>query len=144
MVLHEVTLDRRGRLARPGGWLERHNGRQGRVGLLNGRVRPSLEMAAGQVERWRLLNASSARSVRFSIGGAPFRIVGTAGGRIETAVEATGALLAPIDRLDVLVGPYDEGTRLEIQSFESNRGLGLKGTAMSFGSVVVGRDPEST
>ena len=138
MAFDDVTLDRRGRLARPGGWLERHNGRQGRVGLLNGRVQPSFEMAAGQIERWRLLNASSARYVRFSVGGAPFRIIGTDGGLIEAPVEATDVLLAPADRVDILVGPFEEGRVLDLQSLEYNRGLGLKGTAMPFGSVIVG------
>jgi FtsP/CotA-like multicopper oxidase with cupredoxin domain len=45
----------------------------GKVRLLNGGVRPTLEVAAGQVERWRLVNVSSARYVNFSLGGLPSR-----------------------------------------------------------------------
>ena len=71
-------------------------------------------------------------------GGAPFRIIGTDDGLIEAPVEATDVLLAPADRVDVRGGPFEEGRSLDIQSLEYNRGLGLKGTAMPFGSVVVG------
>jgi FtsP/CotA-like multicopper oxidase with cupredoxin domain len=137
LVFDDVRLDWRGRLAGPGGWLERHNGREGRVPLLNGRVRPELEMAAGQVERWRLVNTASARYVRLSLGGTPFRIIGTDGGLIEAPVEATEVLLAPADRVDLLVGPFQEAQRFDIQSLEYNRGIGVKGTAVTFGTVRV-------
>jgi len=69
-----------------------------------------LTVSAGQVDRWRLVNTSSARYVRLSIGGTPFRILGTGGGLVETPVVATEALLVPGDRLDIAVGPFDEGT----------------------------------
>lgn len=116
LVFDDVRVDRQGRIAGPAGVMERHNGRQGGVLLLNGRVLPAIEMAAGQVERWRLVNVASARYLRFSIGGRPFRIIGSDGGLIEAPVEATEVVLAPADRMDIVVGPFDEGERLEIQS----------------------------
>jgi hypothetical protein len=39
-------------------------------------------IAAGQIGRWRIVNASSARYVRLSLGGLPFQIIGTDGGMI--------------------------------------------------------------
>ena len=43
------------------------------------RAEPELTIAAGQTERWRIVNASSARYVRLSLGGLPFQIIGTDG-----------------------------------------------------------------
>ena len=43
---------------------------------MNGEAEPELEIAAGQVERWRILNASSSRYVLLSIGSRPFTILG--------------------------------------------------------------------
>jgi FtsP/CotA-like multicopper oxidase with cupredoxin domain len=131
LVFDDVSLDGRGRLSKPGG-------REGQVLLLNGRVQPQFEIAAGHVERWRLLNASSARYVRCSLGGRSYRIIGTDGGLIEMPVEATEVLLAPADRVDLLVGPFAEGQAFEIQSIENDRSLGTKPTAVAFGTVRVG------
>jgi FtsP/CotA-like multicopper oxidase with cupredoxin domain len=138
LVLDDVRLDWRGGIAKPGGWFERHDGRQGRVTLLNGRVRPELQIAAGQIERWRFVNAASARYVRLSIGGATFQIIGTDGGLIEKPVEATEVLMAPADRIDLLVGPFEAGRQLDIQSLGPNSGPGTKGTAVAFGTLTVG------
>ena len=60
LVLDDVALDRSGQVKPPGGLIERHDGRQGSTRLVNGRREPELEMAAGQMERWRIVNASSA------------------------------------------------------------------------------------
>jgi len=80
LVLDDVQLDRRGQIKPPGWWLESHDGREGTTRLLNGRQEPELTMAAGQIERWRIVNAASARYVRLSVGGRPFTILGTGGG----------------------------------------------------------------
>ena len=137
LVFDDLRLDRKGRIARPGGWLERHDGRQGDVCLLNGRVDPELTMAAGQIERWRLVNAASARYVRLALGGRAFRILATDGGLLETPVEATDVLLAPGDRFDLLVGPFEEGEELAIESLPYARGVG-KPRLERFGRVRVG------
>jgi FtsP/CotA-like multicopper oxidase with cupredoxin domain/cation diffusion facilitator CzcD-associated flavoprotein CzcO len=138
LVFDDVRLDRRGRIARPGRFLEKHNGREGKTLLLNGRVGAELALAAGQVERWRLVNVASARYVRFSLGGAPFRIIASDGGLIEGPVETTEALMTPADRLDVLVGPFVEGTTLRVESLPYDRGLGLRKWPDVFGTVRVG------
>jgi FtsP/CotA-like multicopper oxidase with cupredoxin domain len=138
LVFDDVRLDRRGRIARPGRFLEKHNGREGSVLLLNGHVQPVLGMAAGQVERWRLVNVANARYVRFSIGGTAFRIIGSDGGLLEAPVSATELLLTPGDRADIVVGPLGTGARLHVQGLPYNRGLGLPRIPAVFGSVVVG------
>lgn len=84
-MLDDVKLDRKGRIAKTA-LLDRHSGREGKVLLINGRAEQTFEIAAGQIERWRLVNACSARHVRLSLGGRPFRVIGTDGGLRETAV----------------------------------------------------------
>jgi FtsP/CotA-like multicopper oxidase with cupredoxin domain len=116
LVLDDVKLDRRGQIRPPGGWLEWHDGRVGSTRLLNGRSEQELGMAAGQIERWRVINASSARYVRLSVGRRPFRILGTDGGLIPSAFTTSEVVLAPADRVDLAVGPFAEGETLEVES----------------------------
>jgi FtsP/CotA-like multicopper oxidase with cupredoxin domain len=138
LVFDDLKLDKSGKLAKFGGPFERHDGREGDVRLINGEQEPELTIAAGQVERWRIINASSARYVRLSIGGATFRIVGTDGGLIEEPVEATEVLLPAADRVEILVGPFAEGQVLTIDSLKYNRMSSKKRGNETFGVVRVG------
>jgi FtsP/CotA-like multicopper oxidase with cupredoxin domain len=113
------------------------------VRLVNGRVEPELVAAAGQIERWRVVNASSARYVRLSIGGTPFSILGTGGGSIESPVQATEALLVPGDRIDIAVGPFNEGDVVSVESLPYDRHTGKK-TVERFATVRVGAAQAST
>lgn len=138
LVLDDLKLDGRGKLAPFGGLKQRHDGREGDVRLVNGRAEPELTMAAGHVERWRIINASSARYVRLSIGGRPFRIIGTDGGFIEEPVTVTEVLLPAADRVDILVGPFEEGQTLAVQALRYHRmTFGRRGTE-TFASLRVG------
>ena len=121
LVLDDVALDRRGQIRRTGGWIEGHNGREGNTRLVNGRREPELAMAAGQIERWRIVNASSARYVRISIGGRPFTVLGTDGGLLAAPVTVNELLLTPADRADIAVGPFAEGETLKVDSLPFNR-----------------------
>ena len=137
LVLDDLKLDRKGRLARFGGWKERHEGRLGDLRLVNGRADPELEMAAGQVERWRLVNAASSRYVRLSIGGRPFTILGSDGGLLERPVPATEVLLTPGDRVDLAVGPFTQGDTIEMVSLAYSRGM-LKEESARYATMRVG------
>jgi FtsP/CotA-like multicopper oxidase with cupredoxin domain len=122
LVLDDVRLDRKGQIKPPGGWIEKHNGREGNTRLVNGKQEPILSMAAGHIERWRIVNAASARYVLLSLGGKEFRIIGTDGGLINAPVASTEVLLAPAERVDILVGPFTEGEKFEIGSKKHFRG----------------------
>jgi FtsP/CotA-like multicopper oxidase with cupredoxin domain len=137
LVLDDVNADKQGRLAKFGGFRERHDGREGDIRLINGKAEPQLTIAAGQVERWRIINASSARYVRLSLGGMRFRIIGTDGGLIETPVEATEVLLPPADRIELLVGPFTEGEVLSIDSLRYLRSTMKMRGDERFGTLVV-------
>ncbi len=138
LVFDDVDADKAGRLAKFGGFRERHDGREGDIRLINGKAEPELTIAAGQIERWRIINASSARYIRLSLGGTVFRIIGTDGGLIEAPVEATEILLPAADRVDILVGPFEEGQTVSIDSLRYLRTTFKTRGKESFGSLVVG------
>ncbi|MCC6317377.1 MAG: multicopper oxidase family protein [Gemmatimonadaceae bacterium] len=121
-VLDDVELERDGEIKSPGWWIESHDGREGSTRLVNGRQQPEIRMAAGQIERWRFVNAASARYVRLSVGGRPFRIIGTGGGFIPSPVAATEVLLVPANRTELVVGPFAKGETLRIEALPFNRG----------------------
>ena len=119
-------------------WIERHDGREGDTLLLNGRQMPVIDMHAGQVERWRFINSSSARYFLLHLSNLPFKIVGTDGGLIEKPVEVTEALITPGERLEILVGPFAQGTTFSIESLPYNRMTFLRARRQKFAHVVVG------
>lgn len=139
LVLDDVALDRKGQIKPPGGWIERHDGRLGSVRLVNGRNKPAFDIAAGQVERWRIVNASSARYVRLSLGGRPFRILGTDGGLLPAPFTTSEVLLAPADRVDLAVGPFAEGETFEVESLRYYQGSMKQSRSESLATVRVGR-----
>ncbi len=138
LVLDDVRLDWKGRFAKFGGFRERHDGREGDIRLVNGVAEPELTMAAGQVERWRIVNASSARYIRLSIGGLPFRIIAGGGGLLEQPVEANEILLPPGDRVELLAGPFAEGQVLPVEALAYNRFTMKKRGTERFATLRVG------
>jgi FtsP/CotA-like multicopper oxidase with cupredoxin domain len=117
-------------------------GREGDVRLVNGKSEPTLDVAAGQMERWRVINASSARYVLLSIGGEEFSIVATGGGLIESPVSARELLLVPGNRVDIVVGPFVEGAELSVNAMPYDRHTG-KPRVERFATVRVGAARET-
>jgi FtsP/CotA-like multicopper oxidase with cupredoxin domain len=124
LMLDDLKLDDEGHLSPFGDDHELHEGREGDVRLVNGRQEPELEIAAGQVERWRVVNAANTRFVRLSIGGRPFSILGSDGGLIGAPVEATEVLVTPGERVELAVGPFAEREELELEALPYDRGRG--------------------
>jgi FtsP/CotA-like multicopper oxidase with cupredoxin domain len=137
LVLDDLKLDDAGQIAPFGDSHEHHAGREGEIRLVNGRQEPELELAAGQIERWRVVNAANTRYVRLSIGGKPFTILGTDGGLLPKPLEATEALVTPGERLDLAVGPFAEDEVVEIQGLAYDRGKG-ESEAERFATLRVG------
>lgn len=144
LVFDDLRVDKSGQIAKFGGLMDRHNGREGNVRLINGKSEPEFTIAAGQVERWRIVNASSARYIRLSLGGLPFQIIGTDGGLIEAPVTAEEVLLPPADRVEIAVGPFEkEGEVFGIDDLPYNRLAGRKGV-QRFGTIRVAPRKAST
>jgi FtsP/CotA-like multicopper oxidase with cupredoxin domain len=137
LVLDDLKLDDEGEIAPFGDEHEHHAGREGDVRLVNGVLEPELEIPAGTIERWRIVDAANTRFVRLSIGGRPFEIIGTDGGLVPQARAATEVLLTPGERFDLAVGPFEEGERMEIEALPYDRGKG-ESERERFASLRVG------
>ena len=85
------------------------HGRTGNVLLTNGTAKVhELEATKGEVERWRIVNPSNARTMEISVEGAEWRVIGTDGGLLPEPYTT--------ERLEVPVGArYD----LEVRYTES-------------------------
>ena len=119
-------------------WIERHDGRQGDTLLFNGKENPVIDIHAGQTERWRFINASSARYFLLHLEGRPFKIIGADGGLLEQPIAKTEVLLTPGERLDIVVGPFAEGETFAIESLPYDRMTFLKARRETFATVEVG------
>jgi FtsP/CotA-like multicopper oxidase with cupredoxin domain len=120
-----------------GRWIERHDGREGSTNLVNGKEDLTLDMHAGQTERWRIVNAASARYFKLNLDGKPFKIVATDGGLLEYARTETELLITPGERFDILVGPFEEGEVFSINSLPYNRVTMLKAKLQKYAMVNV-------
>jgi len=137
LILDDLKLDAEGNIALFGDPQEHHAGRQGDVRLVNGSQEPELEIAAGQIERWRFINASNSRYVRLSIGGKRFSIIGTDGGLLPRPLAATEVLLTPGERYDLAVGPFTAGDVVAVEALAYDSGKGLTATER-FATIKVG------
>jgi len=119
-------------------WLERHDGREGNTLLVNGKENSVIEMHAGQTERWRFINSSSAKYFYLYLGERSFKIIATDGGLLERPREVTQVLLTPGERVDILVGPFAEGEKFSIESLPFNRMTSIKPKHAQYATVKVG------
>ena len=104
------------------GSVDAENGREGDVLFVNGQVMPTLTIKSGEVQRWRVINASAARVYRLSLAGHAFVHVGSDGGLFEHPVEVSEILLANGERAELLVrGTGIPGSRTMLQALPYDR-----------------------
>ena len=104
------------------GRMDMENGREGDVVFVNGEVMPTVPIRSGEVQRWRIVNASSARVYRLAIPGHTLLHVGSDGGLFERAVEVPDITLANGERAEILVrGSGRPGTRAVLQALPYDR-----------------------
>ncbi|MGA9836228.1 MAG: multicopper oxidase family protein [Gemmatimonadaceae bacterium] len=87
----------------PQGEIDEENGREGPVLFVNGQIMPTISIRSGEVQRWRVVNASAAREYRLALTGHEFLQVGTDGGLFERPVPVSEMMLAPGERVELLV-----------------------------------------
>ncbi len=117
--------------------VERHDGREGNTLLINGKENPVIEIHAGQTERWRFINSSSARYFVLHLGGKELKIIGTDGGLLEHPRTVTEVLITPGERIDIAAGPFNEGETFPVESLGYNRMTFLKAKRQKFATVNV-------
>ena len=130
LVLDDVTVASTGTIDLPSG-MDSVDGLEGNLLLINGRPDAVLPLRAGQIRRWRLLNAASARYFQLELPGHTFHVIGTDGGRLESPYDTNRILLVPGERYDVLVrGVGEPGDEVGLVAKTYNRGQmhGVDGT----------------
>ena len=104
------------------GRVDEENGREGDVLFVNGVVRPTLSIRSGDVQRWRIINASAARIYRLSLRGHAFLHVGSDGGLFERPVETSEITLAVGERVELLVrGTAAPGSETVLETLPYDR-----------------------
>jgi FtsP/CotA-like multicopper oxidase with cupredoxin domain len=127
VVLSDIATDDDGKLhsADSGGVLGALLGREGNHVLVNGRVRPTLTVRDGALQRWRIVNAAKSRYFELVLGdGQPFELIGVDGGHMEYSVKRWTLVLGPGERADVLVAPRLGGRSVTLITNPFNRGFG--------------------
>jgi len=98
------------------------NGREGPVLFVNGQVMPAISIKSGEVQRWRIVNASAGRIYRLVLTGHTFIQVGTDGGLFEKPIEEKEVLLTTGERVELLVRGSDApGGRSVLQTLPYDR-----------------------
>jgi FtsP/CotA-like multicopper oxidase with cupredoxin domain len=123
--------------------VERHDGRQGNTLLINGKENSEINIHAGQTERWRFVNSSSARYFKLFMAGKEFKIIGTDGGLLEYPRKVTEILITPGERIDIAAGPFNEGETFSVESLRYNRSTFLKAKREKFATIKVGEKKSS-
>jgi FtsP/CotA-like multicopper oxidase with cupredoxin domain len=141
-MIDDMKLDEDNKFTKPGWFapriIERHDGREGNTLLINGKENPVISIHAGQTERWRFINSSSARYFVLSLGEKEFKIIGTDGGLLEKPRTVTKVLITPGERIDIAAGPFKEGETFPIESLGYNRSTYLTAKRQAFATVKVG------
>src|SRR5437868_12030371 len=100
--LHDGTIDFPDPASHHGG-IDEENGREGPILFVNGQVMPTMSIRSGEIQRWRVVNASAGRIYRIALPGHTFVQVGSDGGLLEAPREVKEILLTTGERVEGLV-----------------------------------------
>lgn len=102
LVVSDLTVDGAGTVTDASS-MDRMTGREGALVLLNGQLRPVVEVASGGTERWYVLNACVSRYLDLHVADLQWTVNGLDGGADPTPVRRAGVRLLPGNRADLLV-----------------------------------------
>lgn len=114
LILSDNRFDEEGELdfaeeGTPQHRIDERNGREGDVLFVNSEVEPTLEIQPGEVQRWRVVNASGARIYRLALEDHSMLHVGSDGGLFERPVEVNELVLSNGERAELLVRGAEDG-----------------------------------
>ena len=90
-------------------------GKEGNIVTVNGQVNPRLTIKKGQVQRWRIVNASQARFYKIALDNHTLQLIGTDGGLLDKPYQVPYLILSPAERVDVLVKATQSAGELQVQ-----------------------------
>lgn len=104
------------------------NGKEGNTMMVNGKVNPVLALRPGQVQRWKIVNASNARFYKLSLASHNLQVIGVDGGLLNKPYSQSTVLLSPGERVDVLVKASTTKAYYKLKALAYNRGAGASAT----------------
>lgn len=108
--------------ASPQGGIDFENGRECVHIFVNGELNPTINIRPGEVQRWRVINASAARVYRLAIPGQTLLHVGNDGGLFEHPQEVKEILITSSERVELLVrGTGTPGSVTVLQNLPYDR-----------------------
>lgn len=129
LLISDLRLAADGSIA-PNSAMDWQNGREGNYLLVNGQYQPTLGVAPGQTQRWRILNATNARYLRLALDQVLFTLIGTDGGLLAAPVPGLSEILmAPAQRVElVITSGLASGATALLRSLAYDRGtMGMTG-----------------
>ncbi len=105
LILTATQLDAAGTLADPN---DRNQNKFLR--LVNGQINPTMTIRPGETQRWRIGNFSADTFFRVSLDGHKLNIIATDGNTLDQVVPVDEVVIAPAERIEVLVQGGAAGT----------------------------------
>lgn len=111
LILQDRTVDADGALVYPAEWQDHYFGE---FAVVNGRIWPNMTVRPGAY-RFRLVGGANSRTFDLGLSnGAPFTVIGSDGGLLDTPVVVSEISLSPGERIEVVVdfSGYPDGTEI--------------------------------
>jgi FtsP/CotA-like multicopper oxidase with cupredoxin domain len=109
-------------------------GKEGNIVMVNGQVNPVLPIRRGEVQRWRILNASTSRFYNLAFENHSLHLIGADGGLVDKPYPLSNILLSPGERIDILVKADQTPGTYRLLSLPYNRGgmmmMGMGGNTL--------------
>jgi len=146
LVLDDVLLDDLGEVQEPfagtvaDGLLEKINGREGNILLVNGEQQPTIKARVGIPLRWRIVNVANARFMKLSLDKHKFTRIGGDGGLLTQAIpNLNNIMMVPGERADIVVTPQGEPGEI-LQLMWNDEPRGKHTVTIENGAVVMDHD----
>jgi FtsP/CotA-like multicopper oxidase with cupredoxin domain len=123
ILLKDISLN--GSVVEPYTLEDYVNGKEGNIVMVNGLVNPVLPIKPGQVQRWRIVNESTARIYKLNLDDHTIFLVGTDGGLLDKAYPLSEILLSPGERVEVLVKADQSSGDYKFRSLPYDRGRNI-------------------
>jgi FtsP/CotA-like multicopper oxidase with cupredoxin domain len=114
------------------------HGADGDLLLVNGVSHPQMEMAAGETERWRLINATEGHDLWLSLDGRPFALMTNQTGLLASSIEVHEVLMRPAEHLELVVGPFAAEETVLLDAL-SDRGKETSASQHRLATFQIGR-----